>query len=191
MANDLEKIQPFFPIELPPEDQLGPAMRAARPLARKFVVALVELGAESYTRAALMTGHFATKESAQAWSSREMRNPKVREALREWTQTAMEGDVYLGRRALREIVSDPMHKDRLKAVDMLFNRNGMLVETVQRHIVEDSRSTREMIIEAVQLARKNGIDPRTLLGPNIPKDILDAEFTEVPDDGSEGLEDLL
>lgn len=188
------------PIEvLSPDDaECGPAMLACTPLERKFVVALVEGHARNHTQAALMAGKYTSRQSAGAAAWRWMASQRVLLALKEWTQHAMEGDVYLGRRALREIVSDPMHKDRFKAVVELFNRNGMLVETVQRHIVEDRRDTREIVLAAIDMARQLG-DPRLaykLLGNSVPTDIIDAEFSEVKETvkvetGSEGLEDIL
>ncbi len=175
----------------PSDEDCGPAMRACTENERKFIVALVERGARNRTQAAMMLGNYATRESAQVVAHRWFHSERVQLALKEWTQKALEGDVYLARRALREIISDPMHKDRFKAVQELFNRNGMLVETITRHVVEDNRATKDIIRTAIDYARSLG-DERLaykLLGPSYKKEAIDAEFVEI--DGSEGLEDLL
>lgn len=180
-------------IGLPDEDDLGPAMKACSDAEREFVVSLFNLGCRNYTDAAFATGRYKDRGVAQAASSRFMARGHVVAALDEHTRTIMKMGLPLATKALMELVvgadSDAV---RFKAATELMNRNGHIVETVQRHIVEDRRTTREMIVEAVQLARKNGLDPRTLLG-NIPQDILDAEFSEVISEtnGSEGLEDIL
>lgn len=196
MGTEIEKRAPISLMVAPSKEDCGPAMAACSELQRKFIVALVELGADNYTRAALMTGHFSTEASAQAWSSRMMHSQKVLSGLREHTELAIKGDVHLARRALMEIAKDPLHKDRLKAAVELFNRNGMIVETVQRHIVQDDRETKEIIRSAIEYAKQAGVDPKALLGNSFnEKDFIDAEFTEVspkqPAMSSDGLEDVL
>lgn len=184
-------------IYAPADDECGPAMRLCTENERKFIVALVELGARNATQAAMMLGTFTTRESAAVSACRWKNNERVKNALKEWTQHALEGDVHLAQRALREIISDPLHKDRFKAVQELFNRNGMLVETVQRHIIEDTRDTREIVRAAIDYARSLGDAQLAykLLGTSVPKDVIDAEFTEVketvPVTVQDDLEDLL
>jgi hypothetical protein len=95
----------------------------------------------------------------------------------------------LGASVLHEIAGDVMHKDRFKAGVELLNRSGLLVETQHRVTVEDNRSSKEIEDAIILLARRNGLDPRTLLGHSPAKpDAVDAEFEEL---SSEGLEDLL
>lgn len=175
-------------LRVPDDADLGPQMRECTVAEREFVVALFQTGARNYTEAALMTGRFESKESAQAAGSRWMSKPRVLMALDEFTRLTMKGGLATSTKALMEIASDVMHKDRFKAAVEILNRNGHLVETVSRHIIEDNRDVSEIVKVAIQYARQLG-DPSLaykLLGNSVPKDVIDAEFEEVDE-----LEDLL
>lgn len=181
-------------LTVPDDDDLGPAMRICSVPQREFIVALFQTGCKNYSDAAFLTGRYKSRDVAQAASSRWMSNPKVLAALDEYTRMTMKMGLPLAHRALMELVvgadSDAV---RFKAAVELFNRNGHLVETVSRHIIEDTRDTKEIVKIAIDYARSLG-DPALaykLLGNSVPKNIIDAEFVEVRDDGTNGLEDLL
>lgn len=169
---------------VPDEADMGPAMRDCTEAEREFVVAMFQTGAQNYTQAALATGRFGTRESAQMAGSRWMARPRVLLALDEFTRITMKGGLATSTKALLEIANDPMHKDRFKASVEILNRNGHIVETVSRHIVEDVRDTKEIIRMAVEYAKRLGDQSLAykLLGNAVPKEVLDAEFTEVKED---------
>lgn len=90
--------------------------------------------------------------------------------------------------AIDEIVRDPHHKDRLKAAGMILNRTGWPEVQEHRVRVEKVPDEKAMLQAAVALARRMGIDPLTLIGPNSIKPDLELEATEIPDplpDGSD------
>lgn len=188
MGNEVAR-RPILAITTVPDyEDLGPAMRACTEAEREFVVALFQNGATNYTEAALLTGRFTSRESAQAASSRWMAKPRVLLALDEFVQVSMKQGLAISTKALIEIASDTMHKDRLKASIELLNRNGHLVETVQRHIIEhEADTTTKSLLEEI---RSLAADPDVRKA--LKTGFIEGEYTELTNgDGSEGLEDLL
>lgn len=183
--------RPLLPlIPAPQEHDCGPAMKKCTPNERAFVAAMFAFGCQNYTDAAMATGRFSSRDSAQAASSRWMHSKRVLDALDEYTRVTMRGGLAIATRALLDIASDPTNPNRLKAASELLNRNGHIVETISRHIHEqDHTSTKELLHEIGDLARQLGVDPAKLLGAT-RAEVVDAEFEEVSD-GTEGLEDLL
>lgn len=167
-------------IVVPDETDLGPAMRECTSAEREFVVAMFQVGCKNQMTAAILTGRFTNERSASVSACRWMAKPRVLAALDEYTRITMKMGLPLGTNALIDIASDYMHKDRFKAAVELLNRNGHIVETVQRHIVEHELSMKEVETELAKL----GYDIK-------PTNAIEGEFTEVDDDGSEGLEDLI
>lgn len=159
---------------------------------QNFVWALVQAGGDA-TRGALLAGFGGNDNSRSVAVHRLMHNPKVLAAIKEVAEQEIKGIAFVAAAALREIVSDPGHKDRLRAIDMTLNRAGLIV--VQEHKV--THETKDPSIEAVvarirALATDMQIDPRPLLlGAGVPQDVIDAEFEEVPSMSAKGLEDLL
>ncbi len=178
-------------IAVPPEEVLGPAMRALTEARRAFVTAMLETGAQSASAAAGIAGFGGTEGARRVAAHRMMHDPKVMAAIREEADRRLSSSAILAASALVEIAGDKFHKDRFKASVELLNRAGLLVETRHKITVEDNRSDSEVEQAIILLARKHSLDPRALLGyspaSEKPK-VEDAEFEEL---SSEGLEDLL
>lgn len=172
-------------IELPDEELLGPSMRACTPAMQRFVIALLTRGDDNYTEAALQAG--ISPITAQSYGSRLAHHPKIAAAIREEADKRMRGAGILAASQMMKIAMDLHHKDCYKACDRLLSQSGLMVETVQRHIIEDHRSDKELEQAIILLAKRNGLAPEKLLGR---PPVEDAEFEEV--EGSMGgLEDLL
>lgn len=181
-------------VVVPDDEDLGPAMLACTIAEREFVVALFQTGARNQTDAAQLTGRYSNRDSANAAAARWMAKPRVVAALDEYTHVQMKMGLPLATKALLDLVIDASEPAiRFKAAQELFNRNGHLIATVQRHIIEDSRDTKDIVLAAIAYARDLG-DERLaykLLGNSVRKEVIDAEFAEVATDGSDGLEDLI
>jgi len=175
------------PIELPAVQDLGPAMRELSEPQRRFVLAMVEMGTDNYTAAARVAGYGGTDGATLVAAHRLSHNPAVQAAIREEADRRLRAGAILAASALIEIVADKSHKDRFKAADRLLERAGMLVENINRTIVEDHRTDKEIEQAIILMARRNGLDPQKLLGrPLAP---IEGEFEEVG--SAEGIEDLL
>jgi phage terminase small subunit len=168
-------------------------MRACTLPERAFVVALLETGGNNQTLAAATAGIGGPNDAQRVAGSRLARIPRVQAAVREEADKRLRGGAILAASVLIEIASDRMHKDRFKAAESLLNRAGLMTETVQRHIIEDHRTDDELRDAIILMARKNHLDPATLLGKPLDKNVVDAEFTEVDKEevSFEGLEDIL
>jgi len=176
-------------IPLPDEDILGPAMKACNESERRFVIAMLEIGGGNATESAIMAGYGNSRQAAQVAGSLVQRRPRVQAAIREEADRRLRGSAILAASVLVEIAQDKFHKDRFKAASELLNRSGLMVESVQRHIIEDHRTDSEIEQAILTLAKKHGLDPAKLLGRKV--DAIDAEFTEVEQGSAEGLEDIL
>lgn len=187
---DQKTARPPLPALVHPEAIYGPAMKALSEPQRAFVNALIETGAEDYTRAAAMAGYGGTEGSRRVSACKLMQNPKVLAAMREEADRRIHGSVLLATAALEEIVRDKQHKDRFKAADRLLERAGLIVETSHRVTVEDNRTTEEIEKRVTELAVKYGLNPKQLLGRVSTgvaekNNAVDAEFTEVPPEDEE------
>jgi phage terminase small subunit len=161
-------------------------MLAITPPQRAFVVALLESGARDNSLAAGIAGYGNTEGTRWNAGHRLSRHPKIQAAIKEEADRRLRAGAILAASALIEIAGNAQHKDRFKASVELLNRAGLLVETQHRVIVEDDRRTTREIEEAIVLmAKRNGLDPATLLGSHartmVVPDVVDAEYTEVDD----------
>jgi len=174
----------------PPEFSLGPAMKALSKPQRTFVSVYLEQGGANAERAAAAAGYGGTAGSLAQAAHRLTHNLRVQAAMKEEAEKRLKAGSILASSVLIEIASDRMHKDRFKAAVELLNRAGLIVQTEHKVIVEDNRLTDEIVQGIVAMAERLQIDPKKLLGsvPTTtaePKDVVDAEYTEVDDDISD------
>lgn len=164
-------------IIVPPETELGPAMKELTLPQRAFVLAFADFGGTNQAEAARMAGYGSAndRQAAADQAYALLRMPRILAALREEADKRLKGGAILAASVLSEIAMDVTHRDRYKAAVELLNRAGLVVEGVSRVIVEDHRTTEEIERRIVSLAQKLGIDPAKLLG----NDVVDADFTEV------------
>lgn len=185
-------------IRPPADDECGPAMLALTKPQQTFVKALVEHGARSNTEAAMLAGYGGSPQAANVAAKNLMRTRAVLEAIREETDKLQRSFALRAIHNIARIADTPGDKDCYKANLELLNRAGLIVATEHKVVVEDNRGREEILKAIVHMAKKNGLDPKTLLGYDPDAPVLDANFTEVciqtsdtPDMSAEGLEDVL
>jgi phage terminase small subunit len=124
---------------LPQEDEseLSPAMRALNIQQRRFVTALFENpGHGAGARAARAAGYGHAKSKALTFArqaNRLFNDPKVQRAIAEQTARLLRSEAPQAVQAVREIMGDKDHKDRLKAANLVLER---LDPTETRHHVD-------------------------------------------------------
>jgi phage terminase small subunit len=150
-------------------------MRELTDKQQKFVIALLETGGENETGAALMAG-YGTGYATRAYEL--SRNPKVLAAIREEADKRICSGALMAASKLYLIAKNDTHKDQLRAIDMLMNRAGMIVQTQHKVVVEDNRTDAEVIARTVQLAKALGLDPSKVL-KSVGVEYVDAEFSPV------------
>ena len=175
------------------QSQLGPAMQACTPLQQRFVIALLELGDNNFTRAAAMAGSTAKAEGLRVVAHQLAHHPKVLEAIHEEAIARLASAKVLAVSKLIDAMNTaPEWKDKLKAIDMLLNRAGMhtISETRVSGEVKHLHSNEDAIAQIEDLAGRLGVDPKKLIGfaYEKPQETVDAEFTE---HDAAGLEDVL
>ena len=161
------------------EDHLGTAMRALTPLQQKYVVALLETGGEKQGLAAQMAGYGGGRHACETRAYELNRNMKVLAAIQEEALKRMKSGSLMASSKLYMIAANDHHKDQLKAVDMLLNRGGLVVQTQHKLVIEDTRTDDEVIARTVAMAKQLGMDVKPLLA-KLGVEVEDAEFTEVP-----------
>lgn len=167
-------------VQAPPDEECGPAMLRCTAMQRMFVVALCLIpDTTNETAAARIAGYSQPKSDSSAL----MRNPKVLAAIREEADKRVRGGALIGAKALIEIASDPMNKNRFQAAQALLDRAGLQVVAKQEILVEhtDNRSNEELISFIKTMAVKHGLDPKVLLGENaIEGDFVEVSATAIP-----------
>ena len=135
-------------IELPPDDDLGPAMLALPEQRRRFVIAYTQSVSGNATEAARLAGYSDSSEGAKVAAHRLLHDERIVAAIQEWTERAVFGrGAYIGIQALIEIAADPEHRDRFKAADSLADRTGFARQTNHQVRVEnaDTRHTADLL----------------------------------------------
>lgn len=180
-------------VEVPPEDQMGPAMRRLNERQRRFVCAMAVTGGDQ-REAYLWAGYTAAnKNSADASASRAASRPDVEEAMKEEALRRLNGSAIVAVSTLLQIAgprSTSKDRDKIAASVALMDRVKGFAGKVEHTVVHSlDEKTADELIDFIRLtAKANGLDATKLLGHHAP--VIDAEFTEVPM-SSEGLEDVL
>jgi len=177
-------------VRVPPDESLGPAMRMCTASEQAFVIAMINTGGASKKHCAVLAGYAGDGKDAAARvaGSRVAARPRVIAAMKEEAEKRMCAGVGLAANVILEIALDPMHKDRLKAAEILKNQAGLMVATRVDHsvVVRDERTSAEIQQQTIELAQRLGVKL-----PQIESHAIDAEYEEVSYEGLEGLEDIL
>lgn len=174
-------------VEVPPEDDLGPKMRALNERQRAFVTAHLETGKGDNTLCASMAGYSGSRQTLAVTGHRLAHNLQVLEAMHEEAGRRLASSKVMAVSQLISIAQNSMDdKNKLTAIKMILNRTGM--HELSEHkvtTVDASRTDAEMIKRITQLATGLGLDAKKLLGHHVPAAApapIDGEFTEVVDD---------
>lgn len=179
-------------VQVADEGEVGPAMQALpSDRQRLFVVAMLQQATRDYTAAARSAGYPDDGGGAiRVTAYRLAHDVRVQEAMREEASRMLGAGLGVATTFLTELIADPTKsaKDRLRAVEMLYNRTGLPAQTEHKVVVEHTLSPKEQRSRIEELAARHGLDPKVLLG-----DIVDGSFEEVSfeEHSVEGLEDLL
>jgi len=209
---DTEAHLPEFYPPIPDDPGMTPAFAKISPIQRAWVMAYLEAGDENASAAARRAGYGQGKgDHAHACKQAGYRNvhdPDVQEAMRELAQERFRIAGYKAVQRLMQIVEDPTHKDHFKAIERVLAQNGMIAALQVEHNHKVTVTESEQVKQVVALARRLGLDPKTLLG-SAGVEYVDAEFEDVtsadhaeqmvpaltapeePAMSSAGLEDLL
>lgn len=182
----LERTEEGWLLEMPPEEQMGPALRRLNERQRRFVCALSVFGGDQ-SRAYAWAGYDNKSDAARRVNASRLANSDdVKEAIKEEAWRRLDYSSILAVSTMVELASpsNPDKAIRLKAADMLSKRTGFHEKSEMLVVHEDRRTTKELIQFIQQTAARLGVTP--MLG-HMP--VIDAEFEVVAD--PTGIEDLL
>jgi phage terminase small subunit len=176
-------------IEVPARELMGPAMRRLNPNQQRFVCALGVFGGQM-TEAYKWAGFGSTTDrSAQSASSRLAAKEDVKEAIREEALRRMDNSTLLAVSTVIRIAQGADDKLALKAAELLMDRTGFHAKSEHKVVIEDGRTTNELIDFIRSRSAAHGLDANAMLGLPNPN-VVEAEYEDVVD-GTDGLEDLL
>lgn len=150
--------------------QLGPAMQALpNDRWRRFVSAMCEQTKTNYTQAAMLADPETwgkNKSSAELAGHRMAHDDRVQAAIREEGQRRLGAGVAIATATLLQFIEKDMlaPRDRMMAIKMLLNRSGLPETSEHKVTIKKELSETEQLDQIVDLARKAGLDPQTLLG---------------------------
>jgi len=134
-------------------------------LQQEFVRIYVSTGGQNATQCAIAAGY--SPNGAGVTAHRLLNRPNIIEAIRIETERVFRSSapvaagviLYLAKSAKNESV-------RLQAAESWLNRAGMMVVNKSEHrtVVEDRRTTEELIQYATRLARELGLDAKVIDG---------------------------
>lgn len=175
-------------IKVPDIDDLGPAMLACTTRQRAFVIAMLDFPGWTHDQMAMAAGFTGDNMTLRTTASRLVHADKVQAAIQEEARKRIGASAITAASELVKIAGNGMHKDQLKAIGMILNRVGLHEKTEHAVTVTNIADDSAAIERIKALAGLLGLDAKQLLGR---AGVVDAEFSEVQDDGTEGLEDLL
>lgn len=202
---DTEAHIPDHYAPIPDEPGMPEAYAKISPKQRAWLQAFLDAGDENATAAARRAGYGSESgtpaQAAQACKTaghRNVHDEDIQAAIRELAHERFRVAGYQAAAALMALVKDTSHKDHFKAIERVLAQNGMIAAVQIDHNHKHTVTEKDQIERVVALARRLGMDPRTLLG-SAGVDYVDAEFTEVlpltalpePAMSAAGLEDLL
>lgn len=210
MDNEAHMPDHYAPI--PDEPGMPEAYAKISPKQRAWLQAFLDAGDENATAAARRAGYGSESgtptQVAQACKTaghRNVHDPDIQAAIRELAHERFRVAGYQAAAALMALVKDTSHKDHFKAIERVLAQNGMVAAVQIDHNHKHTVTEKDQVERVVALAKRLGMDPRTLLG-SAGVEYTDAEFTDVisaegaekeltalpaPAMSSAGLEDLL
>lgn len=196
----MSEAQPRY-LPIPDDPHHGPAFAKLSPQQRAFVMAYLETGARSATKAARLAGYAqgGATQSVRAAGHRLIQREDVLAAIKELADRKVKTGAYVAMSVLLEIAQDSTHKDRFKAAVEIANRSGMIVAQKVEHEHRVELTVKETVAQLKAFAKELGLNEKQVLGA---AGYTDAEYEVVSDQrvltdarepamSSEGLEDLL
>lgn len=150
-----------------PVAEFSPEMLALpTDMMRRFVIEVLEAGGTNYSACAGRAGYKGDSDQLKVTAYRLAHDPRIQAAIREEGRRRLTLGVGVGVAFLHEVISNNTvsTKDRLRAVELVFNRTGLPAVTEQKIDVVHTVSDKEMLQRINQLAEKYGLDPMKLIG---------------------------
>jgi hypothetical protein len=141
---------------VPEGDDLNPEMQALTPGRRAFVIAKVHHGMTN-AQAAIAAGY--SEHSASSWGAQLAAREDVKAAMTAECRTIMHVLAPLAIRTVEDVMSDPQHKDRLKAAAMILDRTGLHAVTETHSHTHQHLSEAEMDKRILALCAELGMSP--------------------------------
>jgi phage terminase small subunit len=162
---------------MPPIGEFGPKMRALSESHRAFVLAYIAIRGRSATEAAIMAG-YAPGDGAKVSAHRIGHRKDVQEAMLEEMVKQNRLDLVSYYANVRDIAMTSSKEEvKLKANLEMMSMGGMSAVTRHEVVVEERRTTKDIVDELRRLAAETGN-----LGKAIAGDVIEGEFEEVEDD---------
>ena len=173
----VNKLRGMEPIDLLPEEGLGPAMRALDDRRRRFVMAAITYPTAKDWQIAKAAGYSDRSYGGlRVAAHRLFHDEKVLAAIREEAARKLRSSAFLGAAVLAEIARTKGHPDQLKAATALLNRIGFHEKTEQVVNVNHRDMTGEAMVARIEkLAAALGLDSGALLGLNAAPKMIDGE----------------
>lgn len=151
-------------------------MQALSPKQRAFCLAYVTQTNASASEAARLAGYMDNGGggSVRVTGYRLAHNPKVLAAIREVVVARVSSNLPVYINALDRVAANDMHKDQVRAIDMLLNRGGLPDITERNVNVSVTLTTAQKNAEIRRMAEELGLDADMLLGH-----VTDVEFDDV------------
>lgn len=169
---------------LPPDGELGPAMKALNERQQLFVLACLNMGSRvDHTRAVKIAGYQGTKNSYKVQAHRLAHDAKVQAAILEEAGKRIQAGTIAASGLLVEVIGAkkvPV-KDKLKAAGMLLDRGGLPAASEHRVTVTHPEDRVAKLQRMANLAKSLGLDPRQLLG-NL-SDAIEGDYEVLVDAG--------
>lgn len=175
---------------IPPDYELGPAMKKLNERQRAFVIAMLDHGGIELKRCAIEAGYPdppANPNYIRVQANRLAHDPTVQEAIREEGLKRMNSAAIAAPSVVMKIMNDTAAepKDRLKAAEMIMNRIGMNPTTEHKvTVTHKDEDPAEMVKRIEQLMAKYKLDSQKALEGTL----IEAEYEEVDENS---IEDLL
>jgi phage terminase small subunit len=180
-------------------------MRALTDKQRAFVLSLLAVGDDNFTRAARdagFTDRGGNGVSIRVTAHRLAHHPKIQEAMQEEARRRLNSGLIMAVSTLATHVRSNDPKVSLKAIEMILNRGGIHAMSEHKVNVEHTMNEDEMVRSIAMMAKKMGVDPSSLLGDagyklpqlespgQVPMEVIEGEYEDVTA-GLDGLEDVL
>jgi Terminase small subunit len=170
---------------IPPEYELGPAMKALTPRQQAFVMACMNMGVEvNYSQAARLAGYSdpgLDSSTVRVAAHNLIHDARIQAAIHEQGRKKLKAATLEATSFLVEVVQDIKGKyevkDRLRAANSILDRGGLHALSEHQVTVTNIKSREEKLLEVAKLAKMLGRDPKELLG-NMA-DALEGDFTTV------------
>lgn len=162
---------------IPPQTEMGPAMRALPERWQVFVMAMVMQGDKvNQTEAARIAGYSGAPDVVKVTGHHLAHDSRIQAAIHEMAVRRVRASTLMATAVLEKIAADDEaeNKDRIKAAEMLLNRGGLPSRTISEQHVTVTVTKEQQIQEVLQLARVLGLEPKKLLGSMA--DVSDAEI---------------